>query len=421
MSRAARALRAVAVDAALLRRRRELRLLLLGQGVSLFGSTISLTAVPIQMYLLTRSTAQVGLIGAAEFAPILALALLSGALADAFDRRRLIQIAEAGSLLVALGLAGNALLPHPSTAVLYVAAALFAGFTAISRPPIDSLVPRLVEREELATASVLYGATRNVGQLGGPAVAGVLIALAGAPAAYFVDAATFAVSLAALAAMRTPPPPPDADPPSLRGVLEGVRYARSRQELIGTYLVDMGAMFFAMPEALFPAVAVRHGGPEVAGLLFAAPAVGALGMSLVSGWTARVRRHGRAVVLAAIGWGAAIAVFGLAGPLWLALGALGLAGAADEVSGVFRATIWNETIPDRLRGRLAGVEMLSWSSGPTLGNVEAGFAAALLGLRTSIVAGGVLCIASTVALAAALPRFWSYRNETSLPSGTAHR
>jgi MFS family permease len=229
------------------------------------------------------------------------------------------------------------------------------------------------------------------------------------------------VSLATLVVMRTPPPPPDAEPPSLRGVMEGVRFAGSRQELIGTYLVDMTAMFFAMPEAVFPAVALSHGGPEIAGLLFAAPAVGALGMSLVSGWTRRVRRHGRAVVLAAVGWGAAIAVFGFAGPLWLVLVALGLAGAADEVSGVFRATIWNQTIPDRLRGRLAGVEMLSWSSGPTLGNVEAGVAAALVGLRTSIVAGGVLCVVSAAALAAALPRFWRYDSAAGLPTGGGHR
>jgi MFS family permease len=217
--------------------------------------------------------------------------------------------------------------------------------------------------------------------------------------------------------MRTPPPPPDADPPSVRGVIEGVRFAGSRQELIGTYLVDMNAMFFAMPEALFPAVAERHGGPGVAGLLFAAPAAGALVLSLFSGWTRRVRRHGAAVVLAASGWGAAIAVFGLAGPLWLALAALAVAGAMDMVSGIFRSTIWNEVVPDRLRGRLAGMEMISWASGPTLGNTEAGFAAALVGLRASIVAGGLLCVAGSLALAAALPRFWRYESDAAAVSG----
>jgi MFS family permease len=378
----------------------------LGQSVSLLGSMVTAVALPVQMYALTHSTVAVGLVGAAEFAPILGLALVGGALADAFDRRRLIQLSEAGALLVALGLVANALLPHPSTAALYVAAALSAGFYALMRPPMDSLLPRLVERDELATASVLYGAVRNLAQLGGPALGGGLLALAGAPVAYGLDAATFAVSLTALAAMRTPPPPPDAAPPSLRGVVEGARFAASRQELVGTYLVDMNAMFFAMPEALFPAVAARHGGPEVAGLLFAAPAAGALGLSLVSGWTRHVRRHGRAVVLAAVGWG---------------LAGLAVAGAMDEISGVFRATIWNETIPDRLRGRLAGVEMLSWSSGPTLGNVEAGFAAALVGLRTSIVAGGLLCVAGSLALAVSLPSFWRYESDARLPADGAPR
>jgi MFS family permease len=411
MGRVRRILRAVAVDADLLRRRREMRLLMVGQGVSLLGSQLTFVAIPIQMYALTGSTVAVGLVGAAEFVPILALALVGGALADAFDRRRLIQGSEACSLLVAVALAANALLPDPQVWFLYVAAALLAASMAILRPPLDALMPRLVERDELAAASALYAAVRNAGALAGPAAGGVLIAVAGTSLTYGLDAITFAVSLAALSRMRTPPPAPDAERPSLRGVVEGARYARSRQELVGTYLVDMNAMFFAMPEALFPAYAQRHGGAAVAGFLFAAPAAGALALTLSSGWTRHVRRRGRAVVLAAIGWGAAIALFGVAGPLWLALLALALAGAADGVSGIFRAVIWNETIPDRMRGRLAGMEMLSWSSGPTLGNVEAGFAAALIGLRGSIVAGGVLCIAGSIALAAALPGFWGYESD----------
>jgi MFS family permease len=191
-------------------------------------------------------------------------------------------------------------------------------------------------------------------------------------------------------------------------VAEGLRYAASRQELVGTYVVDINAMFFGMPMALFPALAERYGGTAVVGLLFAAPGAGSILATLTSGWAARVHRHGRAVVLAAAGWGAAIVGFGLAHALWLALLCLAVAGGADAVSGIFRATIWNETIPDRLRGRLAGVEMISWSTGPMLGNTEAGLAAGLFGLEASVVAGGVLCLAGSFALAAALPRFWSY-------------
>jgi MFS family permease len=163
-----------------------------------------------------------------------------------------------------------------------------------------------------------------------------------------------------------------------------------------------------MPLALFPALAEGYGGGAVVGFMYAAPGVGVIVAMLTSGWTRHVHRHGRAIVAGASGWGLAIAGFGLAHTLWLALAMLVLAGAADAISGLFRGVMWNETIPDELRGRLAGVEMISWSSGPTLGNAEAGFAAALVGVRTSVMAGGALCIAGSVGLALALPRFWRY-------------
>jgi MFS family permease len=403
----ARAARAVAVDAGLLRRRRELRLLIVGQSISDLGSMITFVAIPVQTFQITGNSLYVGLLGVAEFVPMLLLALVGGALADAFDRRRLVMIAEVGALLVVAGLVANSLLDDPHLWVLYVAAALIAACTAIRRPPLDALMPRLVEREELKTASALQWAVHNVAQMVGPAVGGVLIATAGGAVTYSADLVTFGVSLAALAAMRTPPPP-ERQALGVHAIAEGLRYAASRQELIGTYTVDIIAMFFGMPMALFPALAQRYGGDAVVGLLYAAPPAGAVLATITSGWTRRVHRHGRAVVYAACGWGVAIALFGLADVLWLALVCLALAGGADAISGVFRATIWNETIPDRLRGRLAGVEMISWSSGPMLGNAEAGIAAALVGLRSSVVGGGLLCVFGAVALAATLPRFWGY-------------
>jgi MFS family permease len=421
LSRLRRALRAIAVDADLLRRRRELRLLMIGQTVSLMGSAVTLVAIPVQMYDLTGSTVAVGLIGLTQFVPILVLALVGGALADAFDRRRIIITAELGSLTVAILLTVNALLPDPMLWPLYAGSALLAGLMAILRPPLDALVPRLVESHELAASSALYGAARNAAGLGGPALAGVLIATIGFDATYALDSLTFLVSLAALWRMNTPPPAPDAEPPSWRGIVEGLRFARSKPVLIGTYLIDINAMFFAMPEALFPAYAQRHGGAAVAGALYAAPAAGALALSLASGWTRHVVRHGRAVAIAAAGWGAAIVVFGVAGPLWLAIAALAVAGASDAVSAIFRGTIWNEVVPDRMRGRLAGMEMISYTAGPTLGNVEAGFAAALIGLRGSIVLGGVICVCGTAGLAGALPELWRYESEAMRrPAGT-HR
>src|SRR4051794_36241951 len=373
---------------------------------------VTYVALPYQCFQLTHSTLAVGLLGAAEFAPILVLALLGGAMADAFDRRRLMQFAEVASLVVACGLIANALLGEPRVWVLFVASALMAAATAIRRPPMDALVPRLVERDELKSAAALHWSLADLAQLAGPAFAGLLIAGAGFAAAYAVDAATFLVALATLAVIRTPPPPPDAAPPSLRGVVEGIRYAGSRPEIIGTYVVDMNAMFFGIPFALFPALSQRYGGAEVVGLLYAAPSLGSMLTTITSGWARQVHRHGRAIVYAAVGYGLAIIGFGLSNALWLALLCLALSGGADAVSGLFRGVIWNETIPDALRGRLAGLEMLSWASGPTLGNAEAGVAASLIGLRASVVVGGALCAAGSGAIGAALPEFWRYDART---------
>ena len=389
-------------------RGREFRLLFLGQLVSFFGSMITFVALPFQMYDLTQSTLAVGALGAAEFVPIVTVALISGALADAVDRRRLVLISELGSAVVMAALLANSLLDAPHAWVLFACSAVLAGFYALLRPPLDSLVPRVVPREQLKGAMALEWVRGNVGMIAGPALGGVLIAAFGVTLTFGIDLATFLISLGFLAAMRASPAPPDADRPSVRSIVEGLRYARSRPELMGTYLVDVNAMFFGMPQALFPAIAAGYGGAEVLGLLLAAPAVGSLIVAVTSGWTRHVHRHGRAVALAAAGWGVAIVAFGFADALWLALLCLGVAGAMDAVSGLFRSVLWNETIPDRLRGRLAGVEMISYTSGPTLGNFEAGTVAAFAGVRASVVSGGVMCVLGTVVLVALLPAFWAY-------------
>jgi MFS family permease len=407
-SRWRRAVESVAIDAGLLRRRRDFGLLVAGQTISEAGSMATFVAVPFQAYELTGSSLAVGLLGVAEFVPVVVLALIGGALADAFDRRRLVQIAEGGAALVAVALLVNSVVPDPQLWVLYVCSALMAAFTAIRRPPLDALIPRLVARDELKAASAIQFSLHNLAAISGPALGGVLIAAAGLGVTYGVDIVSFALSLVVLTIMRTPPPPADAEPPSLRTIVDGVRYAVSRQELIGTYLVDMNAMFFGMPMALFPAIAKGYGGAGVLGLLYAAPSVGSIVVTLTSGWTRHVHRHGRAVVYGAAAWGVAIVGFGFADALWLALACLAVAGGMDTISGIFRSAMWNETIPDHLRGRLAGVEMISWSSGPLLGDAEAGFVAALTSVRTSVVSGGIACVAGTAALAIALPRFWSY-------------
>ena len=391
-----------------LRRRRDFRLLFVGQAVSLFGSEITYVALPYQAYHLTGSSLVVGLLGLAELVPLLCAAFIGGALADAFDRRRMMQLTELSFAAASLVLVGNALLPHPHLWVLFAVSVVQATLDGLQRPSLDALTPRLVERDELMAAGALTSFRMTLGGIAGPALGGVLLATVGLATTYAVDTATFVVSLAALRMMRAVPPPPEAEPPSLRRIAEGLRYAGSRQELMGTYIVDIVAMFFGMPMALFPAAATHLGGPGVLGLLYAAPAAGSLLATVTSGWTAHVHRHGAAVCVAAAVWGAGIVVFGLAPGLGLALAGLVLAGAADMISGIFRTVIWNQTIPDHLRGRLAGIEQVSYSTGPLLGNVESGVVASLASLRASIVSGGVLCIAGVAVAALALPAFWRY-------------
>jgi MFS family permease len=296
---------------------------------------------------------------------------------------------------------------------IFILAGALAGLEALQRPAVDSLIPRLAPRDEMVATSALFSLEGTIAMIAGPALGGVVLAARGVTAAYILDAATFIGSIAILSAMTTTPPPPDAERPSLRRVLEGLRYARSRQELLGTYAVDFVAMVFGMPMALFPAVADDLGGARTLGLLYAAPAVGAFVASALSGWTARVHRHGLAVAVAATVWGVGIVSFGLAPSVAVALVGLVVAGGADMVSGLFRMTLWNQTIPDELRGRLASIELVSYSSGPALGNAEAGLAAAVVGVPAAIVSGGVLCIVAVVAVTAALPGFRAYRAPTA--------
>jgi MFS family permease len=404
-----RALALASLDLGPLRRHRDFRLLWAGQGVSFLGSMVTYVALPYQAYALTHSSLVVGLLGLAELAPLLVAALAGGALADALDRRLMVRLTEGGLAACSGILVANALLDRPQVWVLFVVSAAMAALDGLQRPSLDALAPRLVERHELVAAGALNSFRMTVGMVAGPALGGLLIASVGLAWTYAFDVASFGASLAALAMMRAVPPPPEAEPPSLRRVLEGWRYARSRPELIGTYVVDMVAMFFGMPQALFPAVAADLGGPGVLGVLYAAPAAGALLATGTSGWTGRVRRHGAAVCLAAAVWGAGVVAFGLAGSLPLAVAALCVAGAADMLSGLFRSAIWNQTIPDHLRGRLAGIEQVSYSTGPLLGNVESGVAASLAGVTGAVVSGGVLCVVGVGVAVGLLPGFWRYR------------
>jgi uncharacterized membrane protein YuzA (DUF378 family) len=416
---ARRGLRALAIDIGPLRRHRDYRLLYFGQFVSFLGTMMTHVALPYQVYVLTRSSLAVGLLGLAELIPLLFTAFVGGALADALDRRRLLLSAEAGLAVCSALLCFNASLATPRLWPLYVLAGLMAALNGIHRPSLSSITPRLVDKDEIPAIGALSSLMGSTCMIGGPALGGLLIARGGAKVAFAADVASFALSLLALAMIRRVPPPEKADRPGLASILGGLRYAQSRQELIGTYVVDFVAMVFGMPMALFPAMGDRLGGPAMLGYLYAAPSVGALLATLTSGWTPRVKRHGVAVLWAAFGWGLAIIGFGLSPSIGVAFALLAVAGAADMVSGVFRQTIWNETIPDRLRGRLAGVEMVSYMSGPLLGNVESGLVAAAFGTVFSVVSGGVFCVVGVAACALFLPGFRAYDARTPRPDEAA--
>lgn len=397
------------LDVSPLRRHRDFRFVFAGQLVSAFGTFLTYVALPVQIYALTKSSAVVGLLGTVQLVPLAASALWGGAFADAIDRRRLLLGAEALLLCGSLALAVNSTLAHPSVPLLFVVAALMSAATGFHSPALESLTPKLVGVEDLPAVSALASLRGTTAAIAGPALAGVCIAAFGLPFTFGVDAATYAFSLLLLSSIRAMPPAENAQAAGLSSILEGLNYAASRPELIGTYVVDIVALGMAMPMAVFPALAGQWGGAHAIGYLYSAMSVGGLVVTLFSGWTKNVQRRGAAVVIAAAMWGVAIAGLGYARSLPAAFACLGLAGAADMVSGLFRMTIWNETIPTRLRGRMAGIEQISYMTGPLLGNARAGFMAERFGLARSITWGGLACVACVVACVPILPAFWRHR------------
>lgn len=401
-------LSAILPDLSPWRSTRDFRLLWVQGLVTYFGSFMAMVALPLQIKELTDSPLAVGAMGAVELVPLVVFGLYGGALADAADRRKVILLSEAALGLLAAILLVNALLPEPMLWPLYVVAAGVAALSGLQRPALDSLMARIVPHDQLTAAAALNSLRWNVGAIAGPSLAGLVVAYAGHASAYAVTVVGFAVSVLLCTRLSPAPAARQAEKPSLRGIAEGARYAWSRPVLLGTYAVDMAAMFFAFPNTIFPFLADDLDAEWALGLMYAAGAVGSLALSLTSGWTSRVRRHGLLVVFGAAGWGLAITAAGWSGDVWVVLGCLALAGAGDMLSGLGRSTIWNQTIPDELRGRLAGIEVLSYSVGPQLGQMRAGAAAGWTGTRPAIWSGGLACVASVAVLAAALPRLISY-------------
>ncbi len=381
--------------------------------ITYLGSMITYVAVPFQIKEMTNSYILVGLSGVIEIVPLILFGLYGGVLADYVDRKKMVWATEFASLVLVAILLVNSFLPNPNLILIYVVIGLFAAVNGLQRPSADAILPRLVGHADLPAASALMSLRWQLGVIIGPTIGGILISTFSISVGYMADIATFLISLAFLARVKNVPASPEAEKPSLAGLIEGVRYAFRRQDLLGTYLIDLAAMFFAMPIALFPFWADQLGAPWALGFLYAAGTIGSVVVTLTSGWTKHYRFHGRAVIWAAIGWGGAIALAGLSNSLILVLLFLALAGAADMVSALFRGTIWNQTIPDELRGRLAGIELLSYSIGPLAGQMRAASMAAVTTLNFSVTFGGVLCIISVGILAAFLPKFRKYDAETN--------
>ncbi|MEO5710152.1 MAG: MFS transporter [Nocardioidaceae bacterium] len=405
-------LRGLRVDTTPLRTSRDFRLLFLAGTVFYLGGMVSYVALPYQVYRLTGSNFAVGALGLVELLPLLFFGLYGGALADHVDRRRLLVVTGVAQVLLTVVLMVNAFGPQRLW-VIYVVGAALAAAGSLQRPSKESLEPRTVRHDQITAASALSSLSRQIGLLAGPGLGGVLVSTVGVGWCFAVDVTGLVVATLLFARMRPYPHAEETTPPSLRGIGEGLAYALRRRDLLGTYLIDIAAMLLAMPVVLFPALAEDvFGHPELLGLLYTAETIGSMVATTTSGWTSRVHHHGRAIVLAASVYGAAIGLAGLAPSIGLAVALFAVAGAADMVSGIFRATIWNQTIPDTMRGRLAGIEMLSYSVGPLGGQVRAGVVADLWTVRGSIVSGGALCVVGVAATALWLRDFWSYDTRT---------
>jgi MFS family permease len=401
-----RRLSGLVVDPAPLRLDRDFRLLWLGQAVSNIGRMITSVVLPYQVYVLTGDVLAVGALSIVQLVPILAFALGGGAVADAVDRRRLLLVTQAGLALSSLALAVIAWLPDAPVAAIYAAAFVAAGFGAVDQPARASAIPRLVPPERLTAAIAMNQLMFNASAVIGPAIGGILLVASGVAVAYMVDVVTFGAAIVALLMIAPIPPAPGAVRPSLGAVMEGLRFARRRREVLATFVIDLFAMVFGSPRSLYPPLAldVFGVGPAGVGLMSSAAALGALVGSLFSGWTSRVRWPGRAVLAAVAVWSLGIVGFGAAVFSFpLALLCLAIASGADVISAVLRSSIVQVLTPDALRGRVSSIHILVVTGGPRIGDAEASAVAAAIGPSGSVVLGGLLSLAGVGVVALAMP------------------
>ena len=388
-----------------------------GQAVSVIGAQVTQVAVALQVYKISHSSFDVGLVGVASLIPLVVLGLYGGAIADAVNRRTLLLISSCASGAVSTILVVQAALGVHRLWVLYTCVALIGACFALDYPARRSILPQILGRERLAAANTLSTGVFNFGLVLGPLIGGAAAGAGGFAAAYGIDVGTFVVAIVCVyIGLPSLPAAAGSRRAGVGSVVEGLRFLRGRRNLLMTFVHDINAMVFGMPRALFPVLAITHfhGGTGTAGLLYSAPAIGALIIAVSGGWTSIVRRQGLAVVLSIAVWGVSIALFGLAHHIVLGVLLLAIAGAADAVSAIFRSTMLQVAAPAEMQGRLSGVFIVVVAGGPRLGDLESGTVATLFTPTISAVSGGLACLAVLVVLVAMVPTFLKYdaRNPT---------
>ncbi len=372
------------------------------------GSQLTIVAVSYQAYRLSHSTLVVGLIGLGQLVPLLAGAIWGGAVADAMDRRKVLVVTQLAMAAASAGLAVNAAVPHPAVWPLFVCTAAAAGFQGVDWPARRAALPMLVPPEDVTDAVALQTMIQQLALVVGPALAGVAIAEIGLSAVFAIDVATFGVALVVAVLLPALVPRGGGTPMGLKSMADGFRHLKGQRLLASTYLIDLNAMIFGMPRAVFPALGTElyGGGAGIVGLLYAAPGAGALLGSFVTGWCSRVKRQGRTIAACVVVWGGSIALVGVIPVLWIGLGLLALAGAADVISAVLRQAVQQRTVPDHLQGRLSGTFFAVVAGGPRLGDAETGLAAELGGAQFAVWSGGLACVVGVAVLLWRVPVLW---------------
>jgi MFS family permease len=399
-------------------RHKNFRRLFLGQLISAFGTQMTAVVIPFQVFLLTQSSLYTGLISGVEFIFLFFASLLGGVLADRFEKRKILILAEIGLSILPFGLAVNSLLETPNLWVIFIFAALTAFLGGIHRPSLEALTPRLVDEDEIAKVSALSPLRHILTTIISPMIGGFAMVSIGAFYTYLFDAVSFFISLLFLLGIdykKLIDNEVNDQPKSIFGeIVEGFLYIKSRKEIFASYISDFIVMVFCNPVALFPALAMAFNKESSVGMLYAVPSLGALLMTLTSRWTLSRTRYGVFIICAGAFWSLSLVFTGLSPSFNFILLSLFCAGFFDMVSGVFRMSLWNETIPESIRGRIAGFEMLSYMSGPLLGNALLGFLADVVGIQTALFYGALCSLVLLSAFNFYLPALWRYDKGESL-------